>query len=163
MSVETRYSDVVNQIKSELKTNTLIANKYGIILGSEIQDLEKGKAIPSEILDLLNGREKLAKSLKLKNIDTISLESENFYLLISSNEKLILMAQLDKKIDFSNFIPSLKQFLINLAKERGKKAEAEFSDFDFEKEIKRLEESLVLDEEKKVKFNIIKELINYIS
>jgi len=163
MSEETRYSEVVNQIKSELKTNTLIANKYGIILGSEIQDLEKGKVVPSEILGLLNRREELAKSLNLKKIDTITLESENFYLLINSNDKLILMAQLDKKIDFSNFIPSLKSFLINLAKESGKKAEAEFSDFDFTKEINRLEESLVLDEEKKLKFNIIKELINYIS
>jgi hypothetical protein len=163
MSEETQYSNVVNQIKAELKTNTLIANKYGIILGSEIPELEIGKVIPPDILDLINKRERLAKSLNLKFIDSISLESENHYLLITSNEKLILMAQLDKKIDLSNFIPSLKTFLVNLAKERIKKAETEFSDFDFEKEIKRLEESLVLNDDKKVKFNIIKELINYIS
>lgn len=163
MSEEKQYSRIVNEIKSELKTNTLIADKYGIILGSEIKGLEKGRIIPTEILDLITQRQRIAKSLNLKDIQTVSLESTEFYFLITTNEDLILIAQMDKNIDFSKFIPSLKAFLTKLVYDNAKVIDIDFSEFDFSKEIKRLEESLVQDEDKKLKFNIIKELINYIS
>ncbi len=164
MSEEDKYSKIVKQIKSELKTNTLIANKYGIILSSEIEDLHKGKIIPPEILDLINQREIFAKSLKLRNIDSITLESEQFFFLITKTSELILLAQLKKSVDLSNLIPNVKKFLEKLAKSISKKLKIdEFTKFEFVKEIIKLDDSLKTDEERQQKFKIIKDLIKYIS
>ncbi len=164
MSEEDKYSKIVKQIKSELKTNTLIANKYGVILGSEIEDLHKGKIIPPEISDLINQRAIFAKSLKLKNIDSITLESEKCFFLITKTSELILLAQLKKSVDLSQLIPSVKKFLEKLAKGISKKFEIdEFTKFEFIKEIIKLDDSLKTYEDRQQKFNIIKDLIKYIS
>jgi len=164
MSEEDKYSKIVKQIKSELETNTLIANKYGVILGSEIEDLNKGKIIPPEILDLINQRVKFAKSLKLKEIYSITLESEKDFFLITKTSELILLAQLKKSVDLSQLIPSVKKFLEKLAAGIAKKLEIdEFTKFGFVKEIIKLDDSLKTDEERRLKFNIIKDLIKYIS
>ena len=164
MPKENKYVQIVNQIKSEFKTNTLIADKYGVILGSEIKELQKGKIVPPEILDLINQREELAKSLNLKKIGSIYLESENNFLLISKTSELILIAQLKKSVDLSTFIPSIKNSLIKLTEDMSKKFEInEFSRFEFVKEIIKLDDSLKMDEEKRLQYDIIKDLIKYIS
>jgi len=164
MPKENKYVQIVNQIKSEFKTNTLIANKYGVILGSEIKELQKGKIVPPEILDLINQREELAKSLNLKKIGSIYLESEKYFLLISKTSELILIAQLKKSVDLSKFIPSIKNSLIKLTEDMSKKFEInEFSRFEFVKEIIKLDDSLKMDEEKRLQYDIIKDLIKYIS
>lgn len=164
MSEEDKYSKIVKEIKSELKTNTLIANKYGVILGSEIEDLYKGKIIPPEILDLINQRAKFAKSLKLKEINSITLESEKYFFLITKTSELILLAQLKKSVDLSQLIPSVKKFLEKLAKGISERFEIdEFTKFEFVKEIIKLDDSLKTDEDRQQKFNIIKDLIKFIS
>lgn len=164
MSKENKYVQIMNQIKSELKTNTLIANKYGVILGSEIKELHKGKIVPPEILDLINQRKKIAKSLNLKKLNSITLESEKHFLLISKSSEFILIAQLKKSVDLSKFIPSIKNFLIKLTDDISKKFEiSEFSKFEFVKETIKLDNSLKMEDEKRLKYKVIKELIKFIS
>ncbi|MHA1488018.1 MAG: hypothetical protein ACTSSC_12725 [Promethearchaeota archaeon] len=47
------YDKIITQLKTELNSECAIANKYGIILASNIKEFFKGKVIPHKILSVI--------------------------------------------------------------------------------------------------------------
>ena len=89
------YSDIVSQLKQQLKSDCAIANRYGIILSSNIDIFPKEKLIPQKILELILEREEISEELNLKNqISSFAFETEEFNFLFTFTKELILISKL---------------------------------------------------------------------
>ncbi|MBD3338481.1 MAG: hypothetical protein GF353_05210 [Candidatus Lokiarchaeota archaeon] len=160
---QTNYEVIVSQLKSELSTDCAISNKYGIILASNIDTFAKGKVIPQKILDLISKRNSIAEELKLKKINSFALESEEYNYLFTFSEELILISKLNLSVDLSKFMPNIRVFAQKLSQKEQMSAVNVFSEFDFSKDISKIETSLKEEKINKEKYSIIKDLIKYIS
>ncbi len=47
------YDLIISQLKAQINTDCTIANRYGIILGSTIEEFPKGQIISNNILELI--------------------------------------------------------------------------------------------------------------
>jgi len=160
---EINYDNIISQLQSELKTNCAIGNRYGIVLSSVIEEFAKGKVIPQAIIDLISRRQELEDELNLKQITSFALEAEDYYYLFTFSEELILISKLDLNVNLAKFMPSISAFLSKLSQSSKEHDVQEFSVFDFEKEIKSIETTLSQDELNEKKYEIIKQLIKYVS
>ena len=161
---EINYDQIIEQLKSELNSQCAIANRYGIVLGSSINEFAKGKLVPHKLLELIDTRQEVADELNLNRITSFALESQEHNYIFTFSQKLILVSKLDLNVNLAKFMPSISAFLKNLDKNYGgQEAIKEFTAFDFSKEITKLKSTLVSDEEKGKKYSIIKELIKHIS
>ena len=161
---EINYDQIIEQLKSELNSQCAIANRYGIVLGSSINEFAKGKLVPHKLLELIDTRQEIADELNLNQITSFALESQEHNYIFTFSQKLILVSKLDLNVNLAKFMPSISSFLKNLDKNYGtREAINEFTTFDFSKEISKLKSTLVSDEEKGKKYSIIKDLIKYIS
>jgi len=160
---EINYDMIIQQLQSELATDCSIANRYGLVLSSAINEFAKGKIIPQAILDVISRKDELEEELKLTQINSFALEAENYYYLFSFSEELILISKLELSVNLAKFMPSISTFLTRLSKSSKAADVREFSFFDFGKEIRIIEDLLKKDEIKKEKYQIIKELIKYVS
>ncbi|MFX1391510.1 MAG: hypothetical protein ACFE9Z_15705 [Promethearchaeota archaeon] len=157
------YKEIISQLKSDLNAECAIANKYGIILGSLIKEFAKGKVIPHAILSLISSSKEIANELNLSKINSFALESQDYNYIFTYSEELILISKLDLNVNLAKFMPSISVFLKKLS---GTVSEAEiikFSEFDFSKEISKIEETLEEEKARKNKYSIIKDLVKYIS
>jgi len=159
------YEVIISQLKKELNTDCAISNKYGIILSSNIKEFAKGSLIPQKILELISTRTSIAEDLKLNEISSFALETQEYNYLFTFSENLILISKVDLNINLAKFMPSLRIFIEKLSigykeQEDGFK---QFSLFDFSKEIDKIESSLKKETINKDKYSIIKELVKYIS
>jgi len=157
------YESIVSQLKSELNTECAIANRYGIILASLIDEFAKGKVIPQTLLELISSRQDIADELNLNQISSFAMEAQKYYYLFTFSEALILISKLDLQVNLAKFMPNISIFLEKLSKSSKDQEIKEFSIFDFFKEIKNIEDTIKEEGETKEKYGIIKELINYIS
>lgn len=160
---EINYEDIISQLKSELNTQAAIANKYGIVLSSGIDEFAEGKIIPQKILEVINSREKVAEELKLDKINSFALEAEENNYLFTFSEDLILISKLDLEVNLAKFMPSIRAFLKNLSKKFKKDEIKEFSYFDFEKEVSKIKKGFQKESMDEKKYSIIKDLIKFIS
>ena len=161
---EINYDQIIEQLKSELNSQCAIANRYGIVLGSSIDEFDKGKLVPHKLLELIDNKHELAEELNINQITSFALESQDHNYIFTFSQKLILVSKLDLNVNLAKFMPSIRAFLKNLDKSHGEsEVVKEFSAFDFSKEILKLKSSTVADEEKGKKYSIIKDLIKYIS
>lgn len=157
------YEEIVSQLKSELKAECAIANKYGIILGSAIKEFGKGKVIPQGILSLISNSKDIANELKLKKITSFAVESEKNNYLFNFSKKLILISKLNLGVNLAKFMPSISGFLEKLNVSVTEEDVKNFSIFDFSKEVSKIEDTLKSEKINKEKYSIIKELVKYIS
>ncbi|MHA1147617.1 MAG: hypothetical protein ACTSR8_05180 [Promethearchaeota archaeon] len=157
------YDELISELKTELNSECAIANRYGIIKASLIKEFAKNKVIPQKILELINSRAALAEELKIKQINSLALAAESFNYLFTFSEELILISKLDLNVNLAKFMPVISSFLSKLSKGSKDSELANFSTFDFEKEISKIEETLKKEQPEKEKFSIIKELVKYIS
>ena len=161
--IEINYDEITSQLKFELNTDCAIANRYGIVLSSLIKEFAKGKVIPHKILELILDRQEIADDLNLNRINSFALEAQEYNYLFSFSEELILISKLPLDLNLSKFMPSISVFLEKLSKESKEQKIKEFSIFDFSTEIGKIEEALAQESNAKEKFEIIKDLIKYIS
>ena len=163
------YEDIVSQLKNELKTDCAIANRYGIILSSNIDTFPKEKVIPQKILELIIRREAIAEELNLKNqISSFAFETEEFNFLFTFSKELILISKVNLNINLAQFMPSIRVVAQKLSEIKQEQEVKNFSVFDFSKDIAKIETALekeTLEKEtiSKDKYSIIKDLIKYIS
>ena len=160
---EIDYEEIISQLKSDLKAECAIANKYGIILASKIKEFSKGKIIPHRLLSLISNSKEIANELKLDGISSFALEAQEYNYLFSFSEKLILISKLDLDVNLAKFMPSIRVFLTKLSESSKEGEVEEFSIFNFTKELSNIEDTLKQEEIKKGKYSIIKDLVKYIS
>ncbi|MFX1276536.1 MAG: hypothetical protein ACFFBP_10440 [Promethearchaeota archaeon] len=160
---DTNFDEIIQQLKSELKTECAIANKYGIVLGSAIKEFSKGKIVPNNILEFINNSNEIANELNLQHIDYFTLASQKHNYLFTFSKKLILISKLDLSINMAKFMPGVNVFLNNLEQKVIEKELDAFTTFDFSQDIEKIKETLKEDEDKEKKYSIIKDLIKYIS
>ncbi len=160
---EINYENIISQLKSELDAESAIANWYGIIISSAIKEFSKGKVIPQAILDFINKRKELEEELNLNQINSFALEAQEYHYIFTFSEKLILISKLDLNVNLAKFMPNISTFLALLSKSTKEEDIKDFSKFDFNKEIKKIESALKKESVNKEKFSIIKDLIKYIS
>ncbi len=161
---EINYDQIIEQLKSELNSQCAIANRYGIVLGSAIDEFAKGKLVPHKILELIDKRGEIAEELNMNRITSFALESQEQNYIFTFSQKLILVSKLDLNVNLAKYMPSISAFLKNLDKNyENEETVEDFSTFDFSKEISKLKSTLVEDEERGKKYSIIKDLIKYIS
>ena len=156
------YEDIVSQLKKELKTDCAIANRYGIILSSNIDTLPKGKVIPQKILELIGKREAIAKELELNQISSFAFETKEFNFLFTISKELIIISKVNSNINLGQFMPSIRVFAQKLSEIKEQEIKS-FSVFDFSKDISKIESALEKETISKEKYSIIKDLIKYIS
>jgi len=157
------YEEIIAQLKSDLNAECAIANKYGIILGTKIKELSKGKVIPQKILSLISNSKEIANELNLEKINSFAIEAQENNYLFSFSEKLILISKLDLSVNLAKFMPSISVFLQKLSESSKDEEIKEFSIFNFSKELSRMEDTLKQEEIKKEKYSIIKDLVRYVS
>ena len=157
------FEQIVSQLKSELNAQCAIANKYGIILASLINEFAKGKIIPQKILELISSASEIANELNLNRINSFAIEALEYNYLFTFSEDLILISKLDLNVNLAKFMPSVSVFLKSLSLSSKKQEVKEFSNFDFSKEISKIEEALIIEKLKESKYSIIKDLIKFIS
>ena len=163
---EINYEVIVSQLKDELNTDCAISNKYGIVLSSNIKEFAEGNVIPQKILELISSRTSIAEELKLNEISSFALETQEYNYLFTFSENLILISKVDLSINLAKFMPSLRIFIEKLSKSYREQEDGliqQFSLFDFSKEIEKIEASMEMESINKEKYSIIKELVNYIS
>lgn len=161
---EINYDQIIEQLKSELNSQCAIANRYGIVLASLIDEFAKGKLVPHKILELIDNRQEIADELNINRVTSFAVESQDHNYIFTFSQKLILVSKLDLNVSLAKFMPSISSFLKNLDKNYGEyETIKEFSTFDFSKEISKLKSTLVNDEDKGKKYSIIKDLIKHIS
>ena len=161
---EINYDQIIEQLKSELNSQCAIANRYGIVLASLIDEFAKGKLVPHKILELIDNRQEIADELNINRVTSFAVESQDHNYIFTFSQKLILVSKLDLNVSLAKFMPSISSFLKNLDKNYGEyETIKEFSMFDFSKEISKLKSTLVNDEDKGKKYSIIKDLIKHIS
>ena len=160
--IEINYEDIISQLKSELKAECAIANKYGIILASKIKEFAKGKVIPEKIITLISSSKEIADELKLNRINSFALEAQDYNYLFSFSKELILISKLDLSVNLAKFMPNISAFLKKLS-ETTEEEIKRFSIFDFSKETAKIEETLTEEKTRKDRYSIIKDIINYIS
>lgn len=159
------YETVIGQLKSELKTNSAIANRYGIILASNIDSFAKNKIIPQKILELISKRKSIATELNLNQINSVAFEAQEFNYLFTLSEELILISRVSLDINLALFMPSIRMFIQKLNESYivQEKPIKQFSIFDFSKDIAKIESSLKNEDISNEKYSIIKELVKFIS
>lgn len=157
------YEEIIAQLKSDLNAECAIANKYGIILGTKIKELSKGKVIPQKILSLISNSKEIANELNLDKINSFAIEAQENNYLFSFSEKLILISKLDLSVNLAKFMPSISVFLQKLSESSKDEEIKEFSIFNFSKELSRMEDTLKQEEIKKEKYSIIKDLVRHVS
>ena len=157
------YEDIIAQLKSDLNAEWAIANKYGIVLGSKIEEFSKGKIIPQGLLSLISNSKEIAHELNLNKINSFALEAQEQYYLFSFTKKLILISKLELDVNLAKFMPSISLFLKKLSESAKEEEIKEFSVFDFAKELTKIGDTLKQEEIKKGKYSIIKDLVKYIS
>jgi len=163
---EINYEVIVSQLKEELDTNCAISNKYGIVLSSNIKEFAEGSVIPQKILELISSKTSIAEELRLNEISSFALETQEYNYLFTFSENLILISKVDLSINLAKFMPSLRIFIEKLSKSYREQEDGliqQFSLFDFSKEIEKIEASMEMESINKEKYSIIKELVNYIS
>ena len=162
---EINYEVIVSQLKEELNTNCAISNKYGIVLSSNIKEFAEGSVIPQKILELISSRTSIAEELKLNEISSFALETQEYNYLFTFSENLILISKVDLSINLAKFMPSLRFFIEKLSKSYREQEDVfkQFSLFDFSKEIEKIEASMEKESIDKEKYSIIRELVKYIS
>jgi hypothetical protein len=157
------YEDIITQLKSDLKAECAIANKYGIILGSKIKEFAKGKIIPQSLLSLISNSKEIASELNLEKINSFAFEAQEHHYLFSFTKKLILISKLELDVNLAKFMPSISLFLKKLSESSKEEEIKDFSIFDFAKELTKIGDTLKQEEIKKEKYSIIKDLVKYIS
>jgi len=157
------YEEIIAQLKSDLNAECAIANKYGVILGTKIKELSKGKVIPQKILSLISNSKEIANELNLEKINSFAIEAQDNNYLFSFSEKLILISKLDLNVNLAKFMPSISVFLKKLSESSKDEEIKEFSIFNFSKELSKIEETLKQEEIKKEKYSIIKDLVKHVS
>ncbi len=161
--IQINYEEIISQLKSDLKAECAIANKYGIVLDSLIKEFAKGKVIPQKIISLIASSKEIANELKLNRINSFTLEAQKYNYLFSFSEELILISKLDLNVNLAKFMPSISVFLKKLSESSKEKEIKKFTVFDFSKEISKIEETLKREQIKQDKYSIIKDLVKLIS
>jgi len=157
------YEEIISQLKSDLNAECAIANKYGIILGTLIEEFAKGKVIPQGILSLISNLKEIADELNLSKINSFALEAQEYNYIFTFSRELILISKLDLNVNLAQFMPSISVFLTKLSKSIKEDEIKEFSIFDFSKEVSRMKDTLSREKVEKEKYAIIKDLVKYIS
>ena len=157
------YEDIIAQLKSDLNAECAIANKYGIILASNIKEFSKGKVIPHKILSLISNSKGIANELNLSKINSFALEAQEYNYLFTFSGELILISKLNLNMNLAKYMPSISVFLKKLNEKYKEKEISEFSIFDFSKEIQKIEDTFQEEKSSDKKYSIIKDLVKYIS
>ena len=158
------YASIVSQIRNELKTDCAIANRYGIILSSNIDIFPEEKLIPQKILELILNREAIAEELSLKKpISSFAFETEEFNFLFTISEELILISKVNLDINLAKFMLSIRVVAQKLSEIKQELEMKSFTIFDFSKDIAKIETTLEKETYNKEKYSIIKDIIKYIS
>ncbi|MFX1314676.1 MAG: hypothetical protein ACFE9T_02340 [Promethearchaeota archaeon] len=161
--IQVNYEEIISQLKSDLKAECAIANKYGIVLASSIKEFAKGKVIPQKIISLIANSKEIANELNLDRINSFALEAQKYNYLFSFSEELILISKLNLDVNLAKFMPNISVFLKKLSESSKEEEIKKFSVFDFSKEILKIEETLEEEQIKKDKYSIIKDLVKFIS
>ena len=157
------FDNIISQLKSELNSDCAIANKYGIILGSLINEFGKDQVITQKLLELISKRHELAEELNLNEISSFALETQKFNYLFTFSKELILISKLAKNVDLTKFMPSISTYLKKLSESYKESEIKEFSKFDFSKELTSITDTLQKEEMEESKYSVIKDLIKYIA
>ncbi|TFF96683.1 MAG: hypothetical protein EU544_00100 [Promethearchaeota archaeon] len=157
------YDDLISQLKEELNTECAIANRYGIVLASYINEFNKGKVIPQKILELIDSRIAVANDLNIDQINSLALAAKENNYLFTFSEELILISKLSLDVNLGKLMPVISAFIQKLSKSSKEAQFDKFSKFDFSKEIGKIESALDKERPHENKFSIIKEMVNYIS
>jgi len=163
MSESINYEKIVTQLKKELMTDCAIANRYGIILSSNIDIFPKEKIIPQKILELIGKIDPIAEELNLEQINSFAFEAKEFNFLFTFSKELILISKVDLNINLAKFMPSIRAFTQKLSDVKQELDIKNFSIFDFSNDIAKIETTIKKESINKEKYAIIKDLIKYIS
>ncbi len=163
MPQQINYDEIIAQLKSELNADCAIANKYGIVLAALIKEFAKGKIIPQKILELISERQEIAEELNLDKINSFALEAKENNYLFTFSEQFILISKLNLDVNLAKFMPSISLFIQKLSKSSKEHEINEFTNFDFAKEITKIEGTLGEENVKKDKYSVVKDLIKFIS
>ncbi|MFX0057738.1 MAG: hypothetical protein ACFE85_03990 [Candidatus Hodarchaeota archaeon] len=157
------YDQIISQLKNDLNSECAIGNKYGIILASSIKEFSKGKVIPHKIISLISNSKAIADELNLKKINSFALEAQENNYLFTFSDELILISKLGLEVNLAKFMPSISVFLKKLSESSKDSEVKEFSIFDFNKEINKIQETLDQGKINEKQYSIIKDLVKYVS
>jgi len=156
--------EIGNQLKDALDTDIAIIDKYGFILYSNLTEFTKGSLISHQILDFINAKTEVSKDLKVKEIDSIIINSGQFRYIFTFGKELILMSKIVDKIDLNQFLPSVKRLISMLDMKKEINDEQKFTNIDLNNIIQLIEErNKKLEKQKSEKFSVFKDIIKQIS
>lgn len=157
------YNQFISQLKNELNASTALANKYGIILASNLEEFKAGKVISQNLLEFILDREQIENEIKNESINSFILESLNFNYIFIIEDFFILICKLELNTNLANFSKKAN-LLLKLINDKEREMEVNtFSIYDFSKEISKIEVTLNETKSNAKKYDIIKDLIKYIS
>ena len=112
---------------------------------------------------MISSSKEIANELNLKKINSYALESQEYNYLFTFSKELILISKLHLNVNLAKFMPSISTFLKKLSVSVTEEEIIQFSVFDFDKEISKIEDSLKREKIRKDKYSIIKDLVKHIS
>ncbi|MHA1724736.1 MAG: hypothetical protein ACTSXH_07825 [Promethearchaeota archaeon] len=160
---EELYNAFISKIKQELNADCAIANKYGIILASNMEEYSPNKIISLNLLDLILEHEHIESDLNNKEIKSIILQTTDFNHVFLYNNDFILISKFPLTLNTLEFSNRASNFLIEISDNLKKSEMGKFTEFDFSKEVSKIKETLEDVRFKTKKYDIIKDLIKSIS
>ena len=161
--IEKDYQNFIDQLRTELKAECAISNKYGIVLASNIDYFLTGKTIPQNMLELMVERQNIEKEIKNERLTSFILETQNFNYVFTFHENYILISKLPLNVNIAEFASKAYKHLKEI-NEKTKELDTNiFSTFDFSKDIAKIK---IISENEKFKpqrYKIIKDLIKFVS
>jgi hypothetical protein len=140
MSVD--IEDIGKQLKATLNTDVAIIDKYGFILSSSINEFKKGTVLSTTLLDFINARSKVSMELNSKEINSLVLTISGTNYVFTYGEKLFIMTKIPDQVNLSEFLPSIKRFILILDKESSTTEKKEFEEFDITEELMKIEKEI---------------------
>ncbi len=158
------WDSIVQQIFDMIGTETLIINKYGMVLGSRMKGMEKNKLISPTIWSLIKKREQLSKELGVKAVSSIVLETGENNLVITFGIYIYLMSRVPNTVDLSQYMPSVRRVISTLDRSSDKILTLEFKELLLKEEYIRLMfDKSNIDGAARDSFPIFKHLIKQLS
>jgi len=162
MSVD--IEDIGKQLKATLNTDVAIIDKYGFILSSSINEFKKGMVLSTTLLDFINARSRVAMELKSKEINSLVLTISDTNFVFTYGERLFIMTKIPDHVNLSEFLPSIKRFIVMLDKDSTTTESKEFKEFDITEELVTIEKEITDETSRNEgKYAIFTDIIKHIN
>jgi len=140
--MSSNIEDVGKQLKQALNTDVAIIDKYGFILSSSINEFKKGTVLSTTLLDFINARSRVALELNSNEINSLILTISGTNFVFTYAHYLLIITKIQERVDLSEFLRSIKRFIVMLDKSSSSLEIKSFREFDISEELDKIEKEI---------------------